>query len=453
MRLTRFEVTGYKNLRRTVALDGLGGFEVIHGENNVGKSNLLQAIDLFFVLLASVAKRGAGLVANVGEDDTSAAFLMREGQAVGVRFHMPEGALSQRGFAPDDIFNFEEPVPIELRGEIEATRADWGRAGIPTVAAGVFRVSFRLTRAHRASVDVEVHGPPQVIDEAWWTTFRHFSGLVASNFNVRSDVNARGFILVDTLRRVAGVDGNSYANDLRRPLPLELALGLYDAKESVEPGLPERWELFESAMNSLTHIVGEGRVVITYNRSRGTALLAVQKGRLRVPIDSMGSGVQQLASLIARVLLANSAIVAIEEPELHLRYEMQLRLGEMLRAIVSKGLGPQQIIVSSHSPAFEAGSTFHAMRLSDAGPVVERTPVGQALAFTQQAIQVQLPADHGAYGYVSSDGLFRLPDDIRKTLGVEHGGGVVVLKRAEHRYVEIMTDEEVLALLNEGGEL
>ncbi len=452
MRLTRFEVTGYKNLRRSVALEGLSGFEVIHGENNVGKSNLLQAIDLFFVLLGSVAKRGAALAANVGEDDTSAAFLVREGQAVGVRFHMPEGGLSQRGFAPDDIFNFEEPAPIELRGEIEATRADWGRAGLPGVEDGVVPVSFRLTRAHRACVDVEVRGATPVVDEAWWTTLRQLSALVVSNFNVRSESKAQGFILVDTLRRVAGVDGNEFSNELRRPLTRELALALYDAKESLEPGMPERWALFEREMNSLTHIVGDGRVVITFNRNRGVALLAVQKGRLRLPVESMGSGVQQLASLVARVLMANSAIVAIEEPELHLRYEMQLRLGEMLRAIVASGLGPQQILVSSHSPAFETGSTFLAMRLTDEGPVVERTPVSQALAFTQQAIQVQLPADHGAFGYVSSDGLFRLPGDIRKTLGVEHGGGVVVLKRAEHRYVEIMTDDEVLELMGEGGE-
>ena len=55
MRLVRFAVRGFKNLVNEVVLDELGPFEVLHGENNVGKSNLLQAIDLFFALMESLA--------------------------------------------------------------------------------------------------------------------------------------------------------------------------------------------------------------------------------------------------------------------------------------------------------------------------------------------------------------------------------------------------------------
>ncbi|MBK6534710.1 MAG: AAA family ATPase [Deltaproteobacteria bacterium] len=53
MKIERFEVKGFKNLRQSAVLDELAGVNVIHGENNIGKSNLLQAMDLFFWLLGS----------------------------------------------------------------------------------------------------------------------------------------------------------------------------------------------------------------------------------------------------------------------------------------------------------------------------------------------------------------------------------------------------------------
>jgi hypothetical protein len=151
------------------------------------------------------------------------------------------------------------------------------------------------------------------------------------------------------------------------------------------------------------------------------------------------------------VLLANSAIVGVEEPELNLRYELQIRLRDMLREIVESGLGPRQVILTSHSPAFETGETFYAMSPTDEGPVVERRPVTEAPAFLQVTLGVQVPVERGAFGYVSSDGLLRLSHEIRGQLGVEHGGGVVVLKRSDQPYVEVLSNEQFLGLLHRGG--
>jgi len=60
--LQQFEVKGYKNLTAQLTFGPLGRINVIHGENNVGKSNLLEALDLFFRLLGyslKVAGNGA----------------------------------------------------------------------------------------------------------------------------------------------------------------------------------------------------------------------------------------------------------------------------------------------------------------------------------------------------------------------------------------------------------
>ena len=52
MMLLSFSVAGYKNLIDEVRLDVLGPINVVHGDNNIGKSNLLEAVHLFFRLLS-----------------------------------------------------------------------------------------------------------------------------------------------------------------------------------------------------------------------------------------------------------------------------------------------------------------------------------------------------------------------------------------------------------------
>jgi hypothetical protein len=364
---------------------------------------------------------------------------------VGVRFLVNMHTLAQRGFISDTMFNLGEPQPIELVGDVEVTQADWVRAGVQGSEYASQRVHLRVLRSQHGSV--AIHLLSHAATPNAWFNFRSFTNLVSASFTTRADVRAHGFILLDVFRRVAGVDVAEDATKLRRTVTDDLLLALYDAKESVEPGVFQRWELFERAMNSLGPIIGDGRFVITYNRQMGRAILAVQRGALRIPIETMGSGVQQIAALVARVLLANSAIVAVEEPELNLRYEMQLRVRDMLRDIVASGVGPQQILVTSHSPAFEAGAHFYGMRLTDEGPVVERRPTSEAAAYLQLGA-VSPPMQGGAWGYVSSEGLLRLSDEVRAELGVTQGGGVVVLKREGHPYVEVLSNEQFLGLLH-----
>jgi bifunctional DNA-binding transcriptional regulator/antitoxin component of YhaV-PrlF toxin-antitoxin module len=46
-------------------------------------------------------------------------------------------------------------------------------------------------------------------------------------------------------------------------------------------------------------------------------------------------------------------------------------------------------------------------------------------------------------GYVSSDGLVRLPEYVRKALSIEQGGGVVFIKRKDTGHIELLKDNEV----------
>ena len=81
---------------------------------------------------------------------------------------------------------------------------------------------------------------------------------------------------------------------------------------------------------------------------------------------------QQVVALVAQLILTNATFVAIEEPELNLRYALQGRLREMLEALVSHPAGPRQIFLSSHSNAFESGDAHYLMSMTPRGPTVER---------------------------------------------------------------------------------
>jgi predicted ATPase len=102
MKIERFEVKGFKNLRQNVVLDDLAGVNVIHGENNVGKSNLLQAMDLFFWLLGELAKKDYTVESSV---PGSATGWVDPKDDDWIQFPFDEHLFQKRGYPPDEIYN------------------------------------------------------------------------------------------------------------------------------------------------------------------------------------------------------------------------------------------------------------------------------------------------------------------------------------------------------------
>ena len=216
MRLTRFSVTGYKNLRVPIVLDELAGVNVIHGENNVGKSNLLQAIDLLFWLLRRFAHKPPSDVRSA--DDPS-----------NLAFDVDRDALVARGFGTDDIFNFDQPLPIVLEAVVKIDDEDWNRIGRSTDRPAQVSVALVVKPSREGDTRVSV------------TFDDHQPRAQPSRLTEEEDADVGG---LPTLQE--------QQTDLRRTVPSHLLLRLYDAKESVEPGVFQRWEVFERAMNSLT---------------------------------------------------------------------------------------------------------------------------------------------------------------------------------------------------------
>lgn len=161
--------------------------------------------------------------------------------------------------------------------------------------------------------------------------------------------------------------------------------------------------------------------------------------RARIPLHLLGSGVQQLAILLGSLLVFGSTLVGVEEPELNLRYTLQLRLREVLADLVGVPGGLDQLFLTSHSDAFEAGAHFYHMEPTPDGPRVERRRVEEARVALGITGEGGLPDPNAALCYLSTEGVVRVPERIRRTIGLPNGGGVVFLER--DGAVEVMSDE------------
>jgi AAA domain, putative AbiEii toxin, Type IV TA system len=432
MRLQRFEVQGYKNLRQRVVLEDLGAINVIHGENNVGKSNLLQAIGLFFRVLSHMSQQRL----EVGAKRV---------------WHCPVNEWNAIGFPATEIFDLEapsRPAPIELGAQVLLDDEEVRELGIADetrhadielhISRDFDRIAVRVPVVHLGEQDVPGGG----LDEM----AKGLVTLLSRRHLAQVDDIVDRFAFLSTDRRLWDERGEA-ARDL---VPAHLLLQLYDARESMEPERYRRWELFTETMGRFSDILGKGSFIALFHRQPepGRARLAWQTEHARIPVELMGSGVQQIVAIVARLMMSDATIVAIEEPELNLRFGLQRRLYERFEDITASDTGPRQIFLTSHSPAFESGAFFYGMRATPEGPVVERRPASEAPIFTEHAlgddVEVYMHARNAVPAWVSSDGVVQLSPRIRAELGIERGGGVVMWKRSAHPYVELLTDEQFL---------
>lgn len=390
MQLKRFSVKGFKNFRQEVVLENMGDICVIHGENNIGKSNVLEAMLMFFLFNESLKRKMDSRELHI---------------------------LLQNDFKISEMFTFGRNDPIEM--------------------------SVTLACQSDVTLDISIQN-------------NDHSGMTIKTTNHSQNETQKACLTHFLKKQFALIGVDRQINDketekARCIVPQSLLLQLYDIKDSPEPAIFEKWELFVSTLQKFKDVLGDGEFIAVFDRQSNRANLVFQpkiKPRRRIPIEILGSGIQQVIALIARLLVSDADFIAIEEPELNLRYSLQLRLREIFEEIVKAPVGPQQIFLTSHSPAFEFGEHFYAMKATDEGPIIEYLPIKQAHLFTEHdVINSNLGGKTAPQCYVTSEGLVKLPEETCKELGIEQGGGIVILKRKDNDHVELLTNEQYFDLL------
>ncbi len=397
LRLKGFAIENFRTFRERVELELEPDVTVFHGETGSGKSTALAAMDLFFRSVAALSRGTSALV----------------GMGVRLPWSAPDGAFREGGAA-------------RLLSE-----RDRPSATTPTILGAAFSGSENPVEIqfepHGDGVSLAWRRPPAANDAAGDLFQRFFPFGSAS----------RPLGILDARRRPRWIVEEAGSSLLTSTLAREL----YALRTSRIAADRERWRSFASTVSSFPTLRG-ATVEIEAPREGQTApeLVIEHPGRAVLTLDELSSGEQELVALTAGLLLARSAIVAIEEPEMGLDAATQELWKQVCNAQRAAGL-VHQVIYESHAVTFDGPRVVRFRRDKDGATRVESS------AAPSDAKSAEARAKGAEETYVTRDGFTQLPEPMRKDIRLGENGAHVWFLRGKDAWEAWPEDklEEVLA--------
>ncbi|WP_395857400.1 AAA family ATPase [Cystobacter fuscus] len=376
MRVVWLEIENFRSIKH-LRLDGLDKpFVVIEGPNDVGKSNILRALDLAFSALPRLLREHAGQQQSIPGE--------------------PNGR-------PEWILDFSR---LYRHGENE------------------FKISLGI-RFDEHEINVQSFNPRQSLNVTLnWTREGHHRLAILSHQSLPADVSAgMALRLAQSFRHIATKRspereylrlGGSPWEQMARWSGSNLKQLLFLYKNSPELEVQERFEQLRTAVRDPA--LGIGIVNVSVQPDQTINVRTRQDG-LELDLEERGSGVQQMLTMLALALCHRGRLLAIEEPEMNLSEPNQRLLWKKLREFAG-GEGPlDQIFVTSHSRVFEE----EAERL-----VVSRDPQSGTHARWAEPAPAKVQADEEVLT-VTRGCSVTLPAEVLKHLGVQEGKHVYLV--------------------------
>jgi hypothetical protein len=340
VRIDSIRVKGFRNFRSPVSLDELAAVNVIHGENNVGKSNLVDAVELAFLLLGDLAMH-----------------------------QWPDRQMEKLyGLRPVDIFAVEDPegsAEVVLRVHFDADEG-----------AHIADTTGVLALRARGAVELELLVARSGGTFRWASTVKPSYGrpvdaVVARTVKRGSPPHREDKSAFLSLPKLRAAYGGETGRDVLSQGLLRSLLDAHDARDAREHRLWQRFN--EIVVGGLKDFLGDGQLLPRYDPRTERVVLELHSGAGAIPIERLGGGLQRVLAMTGQLLATDAQIVAIEEPEADLHHGLQLRLREVFKRIVADEIGPKQLLLVSHSPVFVATMHGYQLRNGAQGARVERT--------------------------------------------------------------------------------
>lgn len=364
-----------------------------HGDNGSGKSSALAALDLFFGIVRFHGRYGGEIVGrDMPVSDRPSLFIPHR----------------------DRPLESEEPTTIDVRFE--------------DARAGASRVQLTFS-GDRMQVSVSPLAGTQGVNPIQdWTPFGPGSRPLAI-------VNARR--------------GASWLEEKFSGYGAALIEDLFDHRTSLRVDLRERWRAFVGVLQRFPMFANKEISVDRIEANGPPELRFEERGRNVLRLDELSSGEQQMVLLSAAVMVANAAIVAVEEPELSLDFKNQRLLRDLLEAQIDAGL-VDQIILESHVPSFDGPDVIRFHREPGGASTVTREP---ATRTETSALAGAARAQGAKPCWVTADGYTQVPDAMRDDLRVGNGRHIWFLHGPERWEVWPEDDiNEMLGAEPEGGD-
>jgi len=341
VRIESIKIKGFRNLRSAVALDEFADINVLHGENNSGKSNVIDAIELAFSLLGDLAMH-----------------------------QWPDRQFEKLlGLRPSDVFPIEQldgSAEVVMRVALDANEG-----------AHIADTTGTLALRSGGSVELELLLARSNATWRWASTVKPSYGRATDAVVARTikrgappyaNEESTAFLAMPRLR---GAYGGQQGREVVPAWVLEALIDSHDTREAKKHRL---WQRFNDVVVAgLRDVIGEGQVVPRYDPRTEKVLLEHHTASGPIVCERLGGGVQRVIAMAGSLLASSAQVVAIEEPEADLHHGMQLRLRDIFRRIIADEFGPKQLLLVSHSPVFVATMHGYQFRPTPQGPKVERS--------------------------------------------------------------------------------
>lgn len=353
MFVQEFAIDNFRSLKN-VHIPRLNPITIFHGDNDVGKSNILAVLGVIFRAKehttevispdgARVEKRILGFWRGTLEDfgdnfyrDTYEPITFR----VVIRFD--PGELSELVRSASAISGIlrkgNNPDDLAIRGKIVRTGSDTAEQELVEVRLNN-KVSYEVSGEGNP---VYLSSLPEHSESERYSAFEQLMTLLNDSFAV---VSSRRYLTTEEDRKgeKCPLDPGYFKNWLHN---LEMDRRTYTLFEEIK-------RLFGESPFTF----GE----VSFAREAKNLEIMVDRAGLRLPIGRWGTGVQQILVLLANVFYNQGKMVGIEEMEINLSERSQNNfLGTLDELIKSGKSAIRQVILSTHS--YEYGRAGHVLR-------------------------------------------------------------------------------------------
>jgi hypothetical protein len=407
MKIESFRIQGFKNIK-DVTVEGLSGINIFFGLNDVGKSNLFEALDLWFWLL-SVAQSSQGEI---------------NSKRLKTRFKLPIFQLNGQDF-------------IQIEVNLRLDRQDVLPNPIEGSPAARLQSHFNSLNRHQVYVtsQAEIRNSADKIGYSITTHWengddfdlqpRHLSSILP----LLQVIHANRRLQVEHRAKRNGTTSVSYQN---------LKQAIFYAYLSSDLQQKER-------LNAIRRILSEppfelGQLDVSLMPDTDEIDIGFVRSDGRLPIENLGSGVQQLLLILGQVFLNDHPIVALEEPEMNLSPQYQQYLMIALRRLMDDpAVALNQLFISTHSPYFEFSENFYHITLDQQGhsQVVHGTARERERYFAVTTLGPYTGARLNSLNQVE------LYKGVVEDLGLERGDLVIFVKSEETGHWEVRSAEDI----------
>lgn len=406
MRLTRFRIQGFKNIA-DIGVDSLSDINVFFGLNDVGKSNIFEALCLWQRFLAvSASPRSAQPVDEFMRDFGAYLFSLGGTDELSVEVGLV-------------IDSSELP-----RDRLERRIADVVGARMKYLDRGTVQLT--------SQVKIELQGDRvSTSSVAWWEDGSevglHPKDLAAIVPSIHVIAAERRFQA--EARNREALTGAIHHGNLKK--------ALFYAYLSADLQQKKRFAAIKSVLAEPPFLLGELDVALDQATDQIDIGFIRPQGRL--PLDNLGSGARQLLLVLGQVFLNDFPIVALEEPEMNLSPQWQQDLMIALRLLMrDPAIGLKQIFISTHSPYFEFSENFYDVTLDESGHAQVKRTTSQD--WSAHFAVAPLGPETGAR--VNSLNQVQLYDRLIADLDLRRGD-MVVFVRNEAGHWELRRAEEI----------